>query len=259
VSSTVAKPDGRFELRNLRAGDYLLCVVDRARHILHQDSVSVNAAGAYLTVRLPPPERSQAFPGTVSLARLRHKVPSAARKQFEEGLADSHKGDSEAAIAHFEKALQIDPGYLEARNNLGTRLLRLGRFPQAVEEFERALALDRTAPLISSNLALAYLAVRRFPEAENAARRSLRQEPASNCARYILGAALDAQQHASLEALEALETAAREFPNARLIAARILARQGQPISAATQLKKYLQSGATANKPQVETWLANLER
>jgi len=258
VSSTMASPDGRFELRNLRAGDYLLCVVDRARHILHRDSVSVNGAGIHVTVRLPAQERLEVFPGTVSLARLRHKVPSAARKQFDKGLTDSQKGDSEAAIAHFEKALQIDPDYLEARNNLGTRLLRLGRFPQAVEEFERAFALDATAPLVSSNLAIAYLAVRRYPEAEQAARRSLRQEPASNCARYILGSALDAQQRDPLEAVQVLDTAAREYPNARLVAARILAREGQPTRAATQLKKYLQSGATANRPQIENWLANLE-
>jgi tetratricopeptide (TPR) repeat protein len=257
VSSTEPKPDGRFELRNLRAGEYLLCVVDRAHNILHRDSVSVNGAGLYVTVRLPPHERTHAFPGTVSLTRLRHKVPSAASKQFEKALTASEKGDTEDAIAHLEKALQIDPDYLEAHNNLGSRFIRLNRFPRAVEEFERALALDPTAPLVSSNLAIAYLAVRRYPEAELAARQSLRQEPASNCARYVLGAALDAQQRDPLEAVQVLETAAREFPNARLIAARILVREGQPTRAATQLRKYLQSGATANKPQVETWLANL--
>jgi len=44
------------------------------------------------------------------------------------------------AVRHFERALQIDPGYVEARVRLGRAQATLGRQSRAVEELERALA-----------------------------------------------------------------------------------------------------------------------
>ncbi|MFC1896179.1 tetratricopeptide repeat protein [Thermodesulfobacteriota bacterium] len=39
-------------------------------------------------------------------------------------IALSHKGDIDGAIEHFRKALQINPNYIHARNNLKRALMR---------------------------------------------------------------------------------------------------------------------------------------
>lgn len=197
--------------------------------------------------------------GTVSVARLRHKVPSRARREFDKALAAEHKGDSQAAIAHFEKAVGIDPAFMEAYNNLGVRHLRVNQLEQAIARFQWALSLDGTAPLVHANLGIAYIAMSRFAEAEKTARQGLQHDSTSNRLRLILGLALDAQRRDPREALENLEAAAREFPRARLVAARVLARDGEPNRAATELKKYLRSGSAGDRRQVETWLAELEQ
>jgi tetratricopeptide (TPR) repeat protein len=197
--------------------------------------------------------------GTISVARLRHKVPSRARREYDKALRAEHKGDSYAAIAHFEKAVGIDPAFMEAYNNLGVRHLLVNQFEQAIAQFQWALSLDGTAPLVHSNLGIAYLAMSRFVEAEKTARQGLKHDSTSNRLRLILGLALDAQRRDPREALGNLEAAAREFPRARLVAARVLARDGKPNRAATELKKYLRSGSAGDRRQVETWLAELEQ
>ena len=46
------------------------------------------------------------------------------------------------AIAHFEKALERDPGYADAHNNLGVMFFRQGRMMSAEQHFETALRLQ---------------------------------------------------------------------------------------------------------------------
>ncbi|MBW2637441.1 MAG: tetratricopeptide repeat protein, partial [Deltaproteobacteria bacterium] len=50
------------------------------------------------------------------------------------------KGNHEEGRDHFLKALDINPEYAEAYNNLGVAFARLGRMDKAVESFKRALA-----------------------------------------------------------------------------------------------------------------------
>ena len=59
-------------------------------------------------------------------------------------------------------------------------------------------------------------------------------------------------------ALDHLEKSAVEFPNAYLIAARILVRHGEPSRAATQLRDYLAASPQAsNREQIQSWLSAL--
>ena len=43
------------------------------------------------------------------------------------------RGELGEAIKHFRQALQIDPAYVEAHNNLGVALLRGGMLTEATE------------------------------------------------------------------------------------------------------------------------------
>jgi tetratricopeptide (TPR) repeat protein len=52
-------------------------------------------------------------------------------------------GDVDGAIAHFERAIRIDPDYPEAHHNLGVAYRRAGRRSDAVRELRRATGLER--------------------------------------------------------------------------------------------------------------------
>jgi hypothetical protein len=78
--------------------------------------------------------------------------------------------------------------------------------------------------------------------------------------RYLLALSLSMRTGDEAEALHNLERAARELPQAHLIAAQLLERTGRPEDAAKQLESYLQVSAAGDtrRPEIEQWLAALQ-
>ncbi|AUB39858.1 Tfp pilus assembly protein PilF [Nostoc flagelliforme CCNUN1] len=58
----------------------------------------------------------------------------------------------EQAIAAYQEALQIDPNYANAHNNLGLALYGQGKLEQAIAELEIAVRLDPSSTLFRDNL-----------------------------------------------------------------------------------------------------------
>ena len=48
-------------------------------------------------------------------------------------------GEAERAAARFSEALRLNPDYFEARFNLASAQLKLGRFDEAIEHYGRVL------------------------------------------------------------------------------------------------------------------------
>jgi tetratricopeptide (TPR) repeat protein len=71
------------------------------------------------------------------------------------GLALNEKGRLDPAIAEYEKALQIQPGYAEAHNNLGNTLSRVGQLNEAIAHYQKALELVPDLPQVHNNLGTA--------------------------------------------------------------------------------------------------------
>jgi tetratricopeptide (TPR) repeat protein len=55
------------------------------------------------------------------------------------GNALRQKGQIQPALAHYQKAVELQPGLAEARCNLGDTLLQLGQDDQGIAQFQRAL------------------------------------------------------------------------------------------------------------------------
>jgi hypothetical protein len=83
--------------------------------------------GQPLEIRLPKSTTDVAPPGDpISALRLGHKPPKAARRLVREADTLAEHGKLGESAELLEKAVQADPNWFEAWNNLGSRRLTLG-------------------------------------------------------------------------------------------------------------------------------------
>jgi len=114
------------------------------------------------------------------------------------GLALSKAGETEEAIACFQKALSLRPDYVEARVNYGAILANTGHPAEAIAQYERVLQLIAGSPyaysvnVIQYNLGLTLLYAGNTAEAIAHLQESLRLQPDYADAHFGLGLALAA-------------------------------------------------------------------
>ena len=97
------------------------------------------------------------------------------------------------AIEEFLKALQIDPGYVHARINLGLSLAGQGKHEQAIEHYTEALRIKPESAEAHSNLGLVLKSQGKLQEAIGHFRQALDSEPDMVEVHVNLGNALKSQ------------------------------------------------------------------
>lgn len=85
--------------------------------------------------------------------------------------AERALGMLEAAIAHYQRALDLDPKLAFVHNNLGSALVDKGRHRDAIDCFHRALVLQPRYPAALNNLAKVLLVENRLQEAQRSLER----------------------------------------------------------------------------------------
>ena len=90
----------------------------------------------------------------VSSAILRADERSDARAHVGFGIEVARRGLWKEAIYRWERAIDIDPTYAEAWNNLAIGFEREGRLGEALEAYENALDLEPNNLTIEQNYAL---------------------------------------------------------------------------------------------------------
>ena len=75
-------------------------------------------------------------------------------------------GRTDEAVLHFQRALELNPQYLEAANNCGMLLFDLGRYAEALECFNVAEKLDPNSAALYQMRSVCLLEVKRFEDAE---------------------------------------------------------------------------------------------
>ena len=161
-----------------------------------------------------PARRAAERPGVISSRHLAHKPLKAARREFELGIQAGHKGRLAEAFQHLTEAVRLDPAYLEALNELGSRHLQNGEPQAALEYLERALAIDGNSADVVTNQTWALLALGRLEEAERAARRAVQLAPDADTGHYQLGIVLTLEGRITPETAEQLALAAKKHPEA---------------------------------------------
>ena len=258
VDRVFLMPNGDFEFRNLQAGSYAIRITNMRGDSVREEFVTISGNGGPLSISLPGGNVAQPSSGVVSAARLLHPIRPKAYKEFWRSQKAFRAGDIQSSVQHLEKAIEIDPDYMEAHNNLGVRYLSLDQFDKALTEFQRTVNLDPTSAKGHLNLSSALSILRRYPEAESAARRAVQLDPSSIQASYLLGQILAAEGRDSDETIARLEGAVDRYPKARVVLARIMVRQGRIDEAVEQLRAYLKSGNPEKRQEVESWIARLQ-
>lgn len=127
------------------------------------------------------------------------------------GLALAAQKKFPEAVGAFRKALEINPYYVDVRNDLGTALVLSGRRPEGKAEFLAAFndPTNPTPEISSRNLGQAYLEEKNYAESANWFRTSLNRNKAYPDAYLGIGDALLGLGRAE-DAVSILETGAKE-------------------------------------------------
>ena len=220
------------------------------------------------------------------------KNPAAWMAHNNLSLALLDAGETEAAIAHARRAIELRPDYAEAENNLGRALLLAGRPEESVGHFERAGRLDPRDAEAPNNRGAALASLGRNAEAIASFEAALRINPNHAGALYNYGLVLGregdfagararfvaaiaqrpdyAEAHANLglalvalgrleEALPHLERAVQLAPRAETFATygRALAIAGRLEQAAALYEHALELDPA--QPEARTTLATIRR
>ncbi|MBP1633814.1 MAG: yrrB 4 [Acidobacteria bacterium] len=89
--------------------------------------------------------------GLVLAPALRADQRGEARAQVEFGIKVAEKGLWKEALFRWEKAVELDPTYAAAYNNLAIAYEHDGRFDKAKQAYEKALELDPKSTFIRQN------------------------------------------------------------------------------------------------------------
>jgi protein O-GlcNAc transferase len=128
-----------------------------------------------------------------------------ARAFCKEGNAWLDKGDPNAALASYEKAVALDPESADSLLSMGFALSELGRFEEAQTQLAQAVALDPTSPDAHYLLGSANHALNRPSEAIAAWQEAVSRKPDFELCRSRLIQAL--AQSGDLAAAEAVAVA----------------------------------------------------
>ena len=105
------------------------------------------------------------------------------------------RGEFDAAVECYQRALALRPDFADAQNNLGDVLQNMERFDEAIESFQRALSLRPDFVDAHNNLGNALQRRGRLDEAIASFQQALSLNPQFIAARNNLGNAFHAQGH----------------------------------------------------------------
>jgi tetratricopeptide (TPR) repeat protein len=159
---------------------------------LHHRSVALGAGAVMVVAALMVCARSQASHWNNSESVWTHTLACTSDNYIAHnnlGTALLEKGQVDQAARHFEKALEIQRRYVQARNNLGNVWFQKGRVQEAVADYQKALEINPRFADAHYNLGVAFLQTGRVQEAVAHFQDALTIEPDLPKAEYNLGLA----------------------------------------------------------------------
>jgi tetratricopeptide (TPR) repeat protein len=120
-------------------------------------------------------------------------IPEQAIEAYAQGVGKAWYGDSQGAIADFDKALNLKPDYANAFYERGNAYYNQGDLAAAISNYEAAQSAGRSDTNVGWNLGWSYYMVGRFEDAILQDQRVLAQDPSLIGVRFNLAIALMAR------------------------------------------------------------------
>lgn len=217
----------------------------------------------FLNVNLRPLATAEAFSkaGTVSVQQLQYKAHPAAKRAYDEGQKAWADKNVDLARQKFREAVDLDPGYVAAYNDLAAVEISQKRYAEAEPLLRAALERDAEAPLSLLNLGIVLDHLSRFEEAVPVLRKSLQLRPHWVPTKVYLGIALvETNELAEAETLllRGVKATGREEALAFLYLGKLYAMKGEREKALAAWQNYLDRDPdSANASEVRTVMARL--
>jgi Tfp pilus assembly protein PilF len=241
------------------------------RQITRLDNL-VQPRGQVMVVLEPAPkEAATAGPmvsGSTSSRELSAKHPMPpfdpkAIREFDKGNKEQQKGNSQAALERYQKALRIDANFYPALNNMGTLFEQQGNHAQAKEAFLKAAAINSDDGEAYINLGHVLYEEGQFRSAADQLNQGLQRSPQSAVGNFFLGSA-HFKLHETEKAEPLLKKACALDPQhmapAHLQLANLYLQRHDYPDAKLQLQTYLQINPSAPQaPAIKKMLADLGR
>jgi tetratricopeptide (TPR) repeat protein len=253
VGNVYCDDQGRFGFYSLIANEYTVSVTEDAYERI-TSTIQVNPATSatnivQLTLVPRPSAKSDPLPGRVEgsnpylidPAEYSRQFPKKTLQEFKKGVDADHKGMTDDAVQHYEKALSYTPEFYPAHNNLGLVYLGRQNFAAAQPEFEAVLKANQNDAEAYLNLGNVFLSTRRYTEAELEIAEGLQRRPDSAFGRFLQGsvyARTGRPELAEKSLLSALQIDPK-MPQAYLQLANLYVQQKRTPDAIGELENYL--------------------
>ena len=185
-------------------------------------------------------ERGQVHEGIAHYQKALALQPGDAVTHYNFGVALAQRGQIDEAIRHYREAMRLKPDYAEAHNNLGGAFGMKGQTDEAIHQFQEALRLKQEQTDAHFNLAVALSQKGQTGEAIRQFQETLRLRPDHVQAHNNLGSALYQQGRVG-EAIHEFQEALRLQPDYAE------ARKNLIVALAAQASPPPPAGASTNR------------
>jgi predicted Zn-dependent protease len=245
ATTSMTGGNGKFRFRDVPAGLYTVSAyvpgrgetrltidvgpgtADKKRRVL----VTINSEGATLT---------RESGAVVSARELR--IPDSARREYEEASRNVAARDFDGAIAHLEKAVEIEPHFAAAWNHLGTIAYKSQRYDDAATYFRKGIEADPDAYEPVVNLGGVLINLGDLQEAWEYNVQAVLRRPNDPLAQSQLGmtyVAMNKLDLAEKHLLEAAKLDPAHFSHPQLHLAEVYYRKNEYRKAADQIEQFL--------------------
>ena len=245
TATVITGPGGRFRFKKLDPGLYTVIVFLPGRGEVRR-TVAVTPSHAdekgrvEVTIPFQPSGSEIEAAATVSAKAL--AVPKAAQAEYRKAQKKLGRRDTQGAIEHLKRAVEIAPGYVSAWNELGTIAYREQRYEDAERYFRTALEHEPGAYSPTVNLGGVLLTLKRYKEALKYNQYAVRVRPGEALPNSQLGLnwAYLGDEDKALEYLKkAKQIDPNHFSQPQLMLAKLYARRGEAKRALEELEDFL--------------------
>jgi len=253
INSAYSDSQGHFGFYSLPGGAYTVSVQDDDYLPATQDamldlSISIVVRVSVTLDPRPAAENKGAGtrvagsnPNEIDVHELSRQFPRKAVQEYERGLKANGDGDVQGAARHFQKSLDLAPGFYPAHNELGRVYLAKSDFPAAQHEFEEAIRLNQSDAEAHLNLGNVFLLTNHYEDAFAQVQEGLRRDPESAVGQFVLGSVYQ-KMHKPNESERALREALRLDPKmnkVHLALVNLYLSQNKKPEAMNELKDFL--------------------